>query len=131
MLVDDNQDALEIFGTYLRHLGPLVTVARNGAEALGYLQEARAHVVVTDLSMPGMDGIEFVSRLRGLRAEDKSPTPVIAVTAFPETYRSESLPELGFRGYLVKPVNSERLALEVQAATSSCRRARPMARSRG
>lgn len=72
LLVDDNEDALEIFGAYLRHLGAVVTVARNGAEALGLLEQARAHVIVTALTMPGMDGVEFVSRLRGHRGEAES-----------------------------------------------------------
>ena len=40
LLVDDDEDALDIFGAYLRHLGALVTVARNGAEALGLLTQA-------------------------------------------------------------------------------------------
>jgi CheY-like chemotaxis protein len=115
LLVDDNQDALEIFGSYLRHLGAVVTVARNGAEALGLLEQAQAHVIVTDLSMPGMDGVEFVTRLRGHRGEAESPTPVIAVTAFPENYVRESMHDLGFRSYLVKPVNPERVAREVLA----------------
>jgi CheY-like chemotaxis protein len=114
MLVDDNEDAFNIFGSYLRHLGAVVTVA-NGAEALGMLQQAQAHVIVTDMSMPGLDGMEFVTRLRGHRGEADAPTPVIAVTAFPENYVREAMHELGFRSYLVKPVNPERVAREVLA----------------
>jgi CheY-like chemotaxis protein len=115
MLVDDNEDALTIFGSYLEHFGAVVTVARNGAQALGMLEQAQAHVIVTDLSMPGIDGVEFVGRLRGHRGEADSPTPVIAVTAFPQDYGREAMHELGFRSYLVKPVNPERIAREVLA----------------
>jgi diguanylate cyclase len=115
LLVDDNQDARDIFASYLRHVGAVVTTAQNGAEALGLLEQAQAHVIVTDLSMPGMDGIEFVTRLRGHRGEAESPTPVIAVTAFPDSYLRESMHDLGFRSYLVKPVNPERVAREVRA----------------
>src|SRR5262245_56229308 len=118
MLVDDNEDALHIFGSYLEHLGAVVTVARNGAEALGLLEQARAHVIVTDLSMPGMDGVEFVGRLRGHRGEAEDPTPVIAITAFPEDYRGEAIHDLGFKSYMVKPVNPERVAREVLAVYS-------------
>jgi CheY-like chemotaxis protein len=115
MLVDDNEDALNIFGSYVRRLGAVVTAARNGAEALGMLQQAQAHVIVTDLSMPGIDRLEFFTRLRGHRGEAESPTPVIAVTAFPDNYVRESMHELGVRSYLVKPVNPERVAREVFA----------------
>ncbi len=114
LLVDDNEDALDIFGAYLRHLGALVTLARNGAEALGLLTQARADVIVTDLSMPGMDGIEFVVRLRDYRGEDTHPTPVIAVTAFPDNYRPTVTEDVGFRAFLVKPVTPMRLATEVR-----------------
>jgi CheY-like chemotaxis protein len=116
MLVDDDEDALEIVGTYLRHLGAVVTMARNGAEALGLLEQARAHVIVTDLSMPGMDGVEFVSRLRRHRGETEGPTPVIAVTAFPDRYAPDALAALGiwgFSSYFVKPVPLERVAHEI------------------
>jgi CheY-like chemotaxis protein len=101
-----------------------VTVARNGAEALGMLEQAQAHVIVTDLSMPGIDGVEFVTRLRGHRGEADSPTPVIAVTAFPENYVREAMHELGFRSYLVKPVNPERIAREVLAVHNYVQEAR-------
>jgi CheY-like chemotaxis protein len=127
IVVDDNEDALDIFGSYLgsylRHVGAVVTVARNGADALRLLEHARAHVIVTDLSMPGMDGVEFVSRLRGHRDEADAPTPVIAITAFPENYLRETMHELGFRSYLVKPANPERIAREVLAVHNYIRAA--------
>ena len=114
LLVDDTEDALEIFGSYLRHVGAVVTLARNGSEALACLALARTHVIVTDLAMPGMDGVEFVARLRGNRGQDQTPPPVIAVTAFPDQYSDARIAEAGFRSYLVKPVQPARLALEVQ-----------------
>jgi len=73
--------------------------------------------------MPGIDGVEFVARLRGHRGEADEPTPVIAVTAFPENYVREAMHELGFRSYLVKPVNPERIAREVLAVYSHVRAA--------
>jgi CheY-like chemotaxis protein len=112
LLVDD--DALEIFGLYLRYTGAAVTTARNGAEALARVEETRAHVIVTDLSMPVMDGVEFVRRLRGYRGQDTAPTPVIAVSAFPQEYSPKRVADAGFRSYLVKPVDPERVALEVR-----------------
>ena len=71
-------------------------------------------MIVTDLAMPGMDGVEFVARLRGDRGQGEAPTPVIAVTAFPDQYSPERMTDAGFRAYLVKPVNPPRLALEIR-----------------
>ena len=78
---------------------------------------------MTDLSMPGIDGVEFVSRLRGHRGGADDPTPFIAVTAFPENYVRKAMHELGFRSYLVKPVNPERIAREVLAVHNHIRAA--------
>jgi CheY-like chemotaxis protein len=114
LLVDDNEDALAIFGAYLRHLGALVTVAHTGAEALALLTQARADVIVTDLSMREMGGIEFLVRLRDYRGDDTHPPPVIAVTAFPDNYGPKLAEDTGFRAFLVKPVTPIRLATEVR-----------------
>jgi CheY-like chemotaxis protein len=115
LLVEDDDATLEILGGYLRHLGALVTLARDGTEAFGRLRQARADVIVTDLSMPGMGGIEFFSRLRDYRGEATHPTPVIAITAFSETFGGPQLAkDAGFRACLVKPVSPMRLATEVR-----------------
>jgi CheY-like chemotaxis protein len=114
LLVDDNEDALAIFGAYLRHLGARVTVAHNGAEVLARLTQARADVIVTDLTMPEMGGIEFVVRLRDCRGQDIHPTPVIGVTGFPDNYGPTVKEDVGFRAFLVKPVTPMRLATEVR-----------------
>jgi CheY-like chemotaxis protein len=111
LLVDDN-DALEIIGSYLRHSGALVTVARNGAEALTHLMLSRVHVVVTDLSMPGLD-VEFVSRVRGPELAQPRP-PVIAVTTFPDKHDPRRVQDAGLSSYLVKPVDPASVALEVR-----------------
>ena len=116
LLVDDNEDVLVSFGSYLTHVGAVVTVARSGPEALGFLTTGRADVIVTDLSMPGMDGIAFLRRLRRCRGEDTHPTPVIAFTAFPYTYGPKVAEDAGFRAFLVKPVTAMRLATEVRQA---------------
>lgn len=113
LLVDDNEDALELFGSSLRRAGAVVTVARDGEQALGYLNLVRAHVIVT-LSMPGIDGMEFVSRLRGQRGQHQAPTPVIAVTAFTDQYNLRHTKDAGFSSYLVKPVDPARVAREVR-----------------
>jgi two-component system CheB/CheR fusion protein len=114
LLVDDTEDVLEMFGSYLRYVGAVVTLARNGSEALACLAQARAHVIVTDLAMPGMGGVEFVARLLGSREQDQAPPPVIAVTAFADHYSDARMAEAGFRSYLVKPVQPARLALEIR-----------------
>ncbi len=114
LLVDDNEATLLVFGAFLAHVGAMVTTARNGPEALDSLTKGRADVIVTDMSMPGMDGIAFLARLRHHRGEDTNPTPVIAFTGFPYTFRPKVTEDGGFRAFLMKPVTPSRLAEEVR-----------------
>ena len=66
LVVDDNEDARIILGAYLQQLGASVTLARNAGDALAAMNELRAHVIISDLSMPGMDGLELLTRIRSL-----------------------------------------------------------------
>jgi CheY-like chemotaxis protein len=118
LVVDDNADALEIMQAFLTHGGAVVTTARNGAEALGALREIKAHVIVSDLSMPGLDGYEFLERVRALPGEAQHPTPAIAVSAFnTREHRSEAL-RRGFRLFMPKPIDPATLADAVSRLAS-------------
>jgi CheY-like chemotaxis protein len=68
-------------GHYLEHHGAVVTRAANAVEALAKLQEVRPYIIVTDLSMPGLDGIEFVTRARAIFDERQPPVAASVVTA--------------------------------------------------
>jgi CheY-like chemotaxis protein len=114
LLVDDNEDARTILESYLTHLGANVTTARSGGEGLGKLHEVQAHVIVSDLSMPGMTGQEFLRHVRAMPSQAERPTPAIAFTAFSdETNRRQAL-ESGFQVYLVKPVDPLRVVEEIE-----------------
>ena len=80
-----------------------------------------------------MSGIEFLTRLRDYRGEDTHPTPVIAVTAFPDTYGPKLAEDTGFRAFLIKPVTPMRLATEVRRMFDymKCPRTRPSPASLG
>src|SRR5437899_2278683 len=80
LVVDDDEDTREILQSFFTHLGAVVTIARNGSEGLAALKELRAHVIVSDLSMPGIDGYEFMHRLRALPGDVQQPVPTSAST---------------------------------------------------
>ena len=109
LVVDDDEDARIILRAYLSHHGALVTAAGDAGEALAALNQVKVHVIVSDLSMPGMDGHELLLRTRRLPEELDQPTPAIAVTAFDSIeYRRRAL-EVGFDAYLAKPLDSDAL----------------------
>src|SRR5437762_2802763 len=82
LLVDDNEDARVILGLFLEDCGATVTTARNAGDALAAVNEVRAHIIISDLSMPGMDGVELLTRIRSLPAERESRTPAIAFSGY-------------------------------------------------
>lgn len=111
LLVDDNEDARAILGTYLEHLGATVTYARNAGDALAAMNELRAHVIVSDLSMPGMDGLELLTRIRSLPAEQDSPTPAIAFSGFVDQDGPAQL--AGYAKFIRKPADPLEIAVEI------------------
>lgn len=110
LVVDDNEDARLILGAYLEHLGANITLAGSGVEGLAALAEIRAHVIVSDLAMPGMDGIEFLRRVRQLPGQAQNPTPAIAFTGFTDRYNDTRARAAGFQMLLAKPTDPVEIA---------------------
>jgi CheY-like chemotaxis protein len=68
LLVDDNQDGLLVRKALLEEIGCSVEIAHNGEEGLKLFQANTFSVVVTDYRMPGMNGVEFIAKIRSLNA---------------------------------------------------------------
>lgn len=78
LLVEDDRDTRDMYSHYLRYSGLDVTAAESARVALERVERARPDVVVTDIAMPGMDGIELARRLRA-RSQTQD-VPIIAVS---------------------------------------------------
>jgi CheY-like chemotaxis protein len=109
LVVDDDADARYVLQAYLAHHGALVTVAGDAAEALAALHRVKVDVVVSDLSMPGLDGHELLLRVRKLPGELTQPTPAIALTAFDNVEHRRRARDVGFDAYLAKPLDPDLL----------------------
>ncbi|HEX3931080.1 MAG TPA: response regulator transcription factor [Nocardioides sp.] len=109
MVVDDDLTVREVVVTYLRAAGYDVAEAADGESALADLRETRADLVVLDLMLPGIDGLEVCRRIRA-KGDD---VPVIMLTALgAETDRVVGL-EQGADDYVTKPFSPRELALRV------------------
>jgi CheY-like chemotaxis protein len=104
LVVDDEPDTRQLLGLLLRHWGLDVVTASNGAEALRLLSVHPVDVVLTDLCMPGMDGVELVRRLKTAPGLDQ--IPVIATSALPQLPQAL---EDSLEAFLRKPLDFERL----------------------
>ena len=110
LVVDDEPSISEVVSLYLRRAGYQVRVAHDGTAALAELEAALPDLVVLDLMLPGVDGMEITRRLRAV-----GDTPIIMLTARrEETDRILGL-EMGADDYVVKPFSPQELVSRVRA----------------
>jgi PAS domain S-box-containing protein len=107
LVVDDNVDAANMLATQLRQDGHEVHVVHDGPAALLAAEGFRPDIILLDIGMPGMNGLEVARKLRERR---RGPQPVIvAVTGWGNAEDEERSREAGFDLHLVKPVEETRL----------------------
>ena len=104
LVVDDYEDALQLFRSVLQAFGAKVLTARNARDALTVVKAVRVNALVSDLAMPGEDGLWLIQHLRRLKAERGGSIPAVAVTAHRERYTAERVQEFGFEAFLTKPI---------------------------
>jgi CheY-like chemotaxis protein len=112
LVVDDNEDAAEMLGAALRHIGHEVVIVHDGAQALAALERFEPQAAVLDIGLPVMDGYELARRLR----ENVRSCLLIALTGYgQETDRARSA-AAGFDTHLVKPVDLQELASMIEVS---------------
>lgn len=105
MIVDDCPTTRKLLGIYLRGKGYDLVFAENGIDALEKLSREKINLILSDLNMPYMDGIEL---LRSVRSDPNlSHLPFLMVTTEADEDEKKRALDLGANGYLVKPVTAE------------------------
>jgi len=110
LVVDDEQDIVAIVRDYLADAGYRVSTARSGEEALRLLRSIVPDLVVLDLGLPGMDGLDVTRRVRSTSA-----VPIIMLTARADEADRVIGLELGADDYVVKPFSPRELLARVRA----------------
>jgi CheY-like chemotaxis protein len=113
LLVDDNQDNLAVLARRLQRRGYQVALAQSGIEALQHLRSHTTDLVVLDIMMPGMDGIEVLKRIRADRAT--AQLTVIMATAKAATQDMVQALEQGADDYVTKPIDFDVLLARIRA----------------
>ncbi len=122
LVVDDDATVSDVVRRYLEHAGIAVTLAATGAEALAAYGKSKPDLVVLDLMLPGIDGLEVCRRLRA----SGDTVPIIMLTALGEEVDRIAGLQLGADDYVTKPFSPRELVLRVQ---SVLRRSAPPASS--
>lgn len=117
LVVEDNEKNMKLLRDVLRAAGYRTLEASTGGQALMLATEHRPALVLMDIRLPDMDGVEALSRLR--MGERTASIPVLAVTAQAMKGDSERFKEAGFDGYLSKPLDIDTLLVTVELR---CRR---------
>jgi CheY-like chemotaxis protein len=102
LVIDDEPDSLEVAQRLLTHYGAKVLIASNGQEAWDILQKSRPRFILSDISMPVMDGWELIARIKNHRTT--LDIPAIALTAHAMVGDRERAISAGFHNYLSKPL---------------------------
>ena len=103
LIVDDSEDTIAMLQELLKVAGANVMCAMNGADALRLAAENEFDVILSDISMPEMDGFEFLQRLR--KIDGRQNVPVVAITGFGRSDDIARARSAGFYSHLTKPLN--------------------------
>jgi two-component system response regulator ResD len=112
LVVDDESTIREVVANYMRRAGYRTRAARDGAEAIAQAERDRPDIVILDLMMPGMDGLEVMHRLRTPEHDDLA---VILLTAKGEESDRVTGLRLGADDYVCKPFSPAELVARVDA----------------
>src|ERR1700691_4681409 len=118
VVVDDDPTVADVVGRYLMRDGHSVQSARDGFEALRLIEERPPDLVVLDLMLPGIDGLEVCRRLR-----ERCPIPVVMLTALGEESDGLAGFEIGADDYVTKPFSPRELAMRVRSVLRRSRSA--------
>ena len=101
LFVEDEETILDCMGIYFKRRFRDVYLAADGAEGLEKFKEYRPDLVVTDIEMPKLDGLEMSKEIRKISPD----TPIILTTAYNEDAQVEEGKRIGISAYLLKPVD--------------------------
>jgi CheY-like chemotaxis protein/HPt (histidine-containing phosphotransfer) domain-containing protein len=114
LLVEDNEVNRRVAVTLLRKLGLEVVSASNGCEALACLEREEFHLVLMDMHMPQMDGLEATRAIRQLEQDGRRRLPIVAMTANVMPEARERCHAAGMDSFLAKPFMREQLIEELE-----------------
>jgi two-component system NtrC family response regulator len=112
LIVDDEPNYLVVLSELLKDEGFEVFTAPGGEEGLKVVKNVDLDIVITDMQMPVMDGLQFMNKIK----EEDSDLPVIVITAYAEVDKAVEAMQAGAFSYLAKPFSNDELIVNLQKA---------------
>jgi CheY-like chemotaxis protein len=112
LIVDDNEYLREIFSSILRFSGYEIVEAESGAEAIEKAAAAKPHLILLDLALPDMNGIDVARSIK--RNQRSAHIPIIVCSAFSTEGEKEDSLSAGVVDYLRKPISSQVLKAKIE-----------------
>ena len=113
LIVEDNEINMKLIKTVLKSKGYALMEARDGEEALNAVTRERPDLILMDIQIPKIDGLEVTRRIR--KMADLGGTLIIALTAHAMEGDKEKILEAGCDAYIAKPINTRALPEEVES----------------
>lgn len=113
LIVEDNEINMKLIKTVLKKKGDMLLEARDGEEAIQRAVSERPDLVLMDIQIPKIDGLEVTRSLR--KIDDLKDLPIIAITAHAMEGDKEKMLDAGCDGYIAKPINTRTLIGEIES----------------
>lgn len=118
LAVDDDCDTLDLIAIILRKYGAIVRTFATATEVLAALSDFQPHILISDISMPDLDGYALIQQIRADPVQG-NPLPAIALTAHAREEDQQRALASGYQRYITKPLDPEQLVEEVMALVPS------------
>jgi PAS domain S-box-containing protein len=119
LVVDDEEDSRALVENALRDAGARVATADSARAALEYVARHPVDVIVSDIAMPGEDGLTLMRRLRALPAAQGGRVPALALSAYARAEDASRAKQAGFQSLIAKPADIDALVRAVAAVLTS------------
>lgn len=119
LIVEDNEINMKLIKAILKTKGYILVEAKDGEEALQAVVREKPDLILMDIQIPKIDGLEATRRIRGM--EEIGNTLIIALTAHAMEGDREKILDAGCDGYIAKPIDTRTFPLEVEAVLSKKR----------
>jgi YesN/AraC family two-component response regulator len=112
MVVEDDKSAIEVLSLMIPRKVPDVTIyaADNGKQGVELCKEHAPDIVITDINMPGMDGIQMAEEIKSMKAD----TRVIVLTGYSDKIHLDKFNDIGINDYILKPIEFKKLFTAIE-----------------